>query len=281
MSIGRMLLSSWSPSRQRLREPGTVLSAIVLLTVVVAGLVAPLLGYEPGLDVDPSRISEGPSVSAFMGTDHLGRSVGWRLAHACRAFTLPGLLAAITALVLGVPAGAVAGWRTGLLASTVRVLLDIVSAVPRLVLVLLVCTIFGPGFVTLALAAGLAYAPTLADSIRVRVRDLRLAGHVDAWTTHGLSTQRILWLHLVALGCGRLVIRRLLELFAFVLVLETTLSYIGGFGVPEPTPSWGNMLAFDWGHDGHLVPLFAPAVALWVTLAATARVASVFAECET
>ncbi|MFT4622451.1 MAG: peptide/nickel transport system permease protein [Myxococcota bacterium] len=274
----RMIGAAWSPAVRRLQAPAASVALLTVCLVVLAGMLAPLSGYVPGYDVVPARAGSGPGLEAWLGTDHLGRDVFWRLVHACRAFTIPGVLAAATATCIGLPAGAAAGWRPGIVASALRFLTDVIAAVPRLVLVLLVCGVLGTGVVPLAIGAGLAYTPALSETIRDRVETLRVEGRVDAWRAHGLSDTRILWLHLVALGCGRLIARRSLELFAFVLVLETTLSYIGGFGVQEPSPSWGNMLAFDWGHAVHPVPALAPAAAIWWTLWATTRLAATFAE---
>ena len=80
---------------------------------------------------------------------------------------------------------------------------------------------------------------------------------------------RLVLVHLLWAACRRLIARHLLGLFAFFLVLETTLSYLD-FGVPQPWPSWGNMLAFDLDQsEAGLWLLLAPAGAIWVVLAAT------------
>ncbi|MBW1879784.1 MAG: hypothetical protein JRJ84_15585, partial [Deltaproteobacteria bacterium] len=71
----------------------------------------------------------------------------------------------------------------------------------------------------------------------------------------------------------------LLTLFGYFLVLETTLSYIGGFGVQEPMPSWGNMLVFEWGRDVWYAPqVMAPVIMLWLTIGAAALVAESLGE---
>ncbi len=274
----RMMLAEWQPALMGLRRPTAMLALGLWIGVVLAGFIAPLSGFVPGMDVDVDHAGLGPSATAWLGTDHLGRDVFWRLTYGCRAFTAPGTIAMSVALALGLPIGALSGWRASPTSAGLRFISDALASVPRLVFVLLVSTVFGSGLVVLGVAAGLAFVPTLAEAIRDRVTQLRLQGHVESWQAHGLTDARILWVHLVAVGCGRLIARRLLELFAFVLVLETTLSYIGMFGVQEPTPSWGNMLAFDWGRASHLVPWLAPALAIWITLAATARLAELFAE---
>lgn len=88
---------------------------------------------------------------------------------------------------------------------------------------------------------------------------------------------RLLGLHLVGAACGRSVLRHLVWTFGGFVMLESTLSYLGGFGVREPVPSWGNMLVFEWGREVSAASV-APALALWTTAVATAAAARVFAE---
>ena len=224
-------------------------------------------GFDVVADVAPNNASQGPSADAWLGTDHLGRDVLWRLITGSEAFVGPAVLACAVAAALGVPGGALAGYTDGLAPRLVRWSLTVVASVPRLVLVLLVASIYGSEPAVLAAAVGAAWAPSLAEAVRGRVQSLRRAEFVLAARAHGHSTASILGRHVLWVNCRRLVGRNLLHLFGFFAVVESTLSYIGGFGVEEPQPSWGNMLAFEIGiHDGNLLAVAAPAAALWVTV---------------
>lgn len=240
---------------------------------VVAGIVALRLasalgGYDVVGDVDVTRASLAPSGAHWLGTDHLGRDIAWRLATASRNFVDAGLLACALAAGLGVPAGALAGYVGGWLEQGIQYGFTVVSAIPRFVLVLLLCTITEASPQVLALGAGLAYAPTLGDAVFSRVAELRRQEFVLASRAYGVGHWRLLWVHLVWGACGRLIGRHLLSLFGFFLVLETTLAYLGGFGVQEPTPSWGNMLAFEWGQSpDNPWGVWAPALVTWLAVA--------------
>lgn len=253
-------------------DVASALGLALLALVVITALLSPLAGYEPGLDVNVGARSLAPSLAHPLGTDHLGRDVLWRLLLACRAFMGPGALACAVAAALAVPAGGLAGFYGGPVGSVLRFGSTVVASVPRFVLVLLVATVYGNSLALLGVAAGVAYAPALLEDVHARVEELRTSEMVLASHAHGVPTWRLLWVHLVIGACGGIILRHLVLLFGFVVVLETTLSYIGGFGVPEPTPSWGNMLVFDWGYDGSVVSRLAPAVALWATVAATTAV---------
>lgn len=275
----RALAVSERTGRLFRRHPAALCSGLLLLAVVVVGLVVPWMGYDPITDVDPSQAQLPPGPGHWLGTDHLGRDVFKRLLLACQFFVGPGLLACGVAAVVAIPAGAIAGYSGGWIESALRWVFTVVASVPRFVLVLLVLSIYGDRLWLLALAAGVAYSPTLAEALFARIESLRSADYVLANRAYGVPGWRILWVHLVWAASRRLIGRHLLTLFGYFLVLETTLSYIGGFGVQEPMPSWGNMLVFEWGHGHWYSPqVLAPVIALWTTIAATAWAAEALEE---
>ncbi len=245
-----------------------------LVLVVLAMVLSVISGYNPVLDVNTQALHAAPSAQHLLGTDHLGRDVFARLFYATRMFCLPGLLAALVCLLLAVPAAAFAGfspgvWRQGFLATNA-----LLASVPRFVVVLLVASIFGCSSLLLAVVTGVVFVPVLGDAVYARIDQLRVQGFVRVQRAHGISEASILWRHLVWAACRRLIAVNLVHLFAFYLVLECTLSYIGGLGIQEPLPSWGNMMAFEWGRsDVHLMASLAPTLTLWVTMAALAIVA--------
>jgi len=256
------------------RNPAATLAALWLLVIVIMGLVALLSRYDPITDVHVGQAELGPGPGHWLGTDHLGRDVLKRLALACQFFVAPGMLACLVSAAIAIPAGAIAGFEGGWIEAGIRWVFTVVASVPRFVLLLLVLSIYGDRLYLLAIAAGVAYAPTLAEAVFGRIEGLRSAEYVLANRAYGVPSWRILWVHLVWAASRRLVARHLVTLFGYYLVLETTLSYIGGFGVQEPMPSWGNMLAFDWGYSAWYAPqVLAPVVVLWVTIVAIAWVA--------
>ncbi|MDP2311866.1 MAG: hypothetical protein Q8P41_03110 [Pseudomonadota bacterium] len=249
------------------RTVGLGLVGALILAWVLA-LVAP---YDIVADVNPARASLGPSGAHWLGTDHLGRDVAWRLLLGSRAFVAPGLLTAAIAGLVGGAAGALAGWFGGPVAALVRYTFTVGASVPRFVLVLLAGAIFGADPAVLAVATGLACAPAVGEAVTCRLEELRRAEFVLALRAHGVPEGRILGYHLLWVNARGLVARQVLQAFGFFLVVETTLSYLGGFGVQEPTPSWGNMLAFEFGiPDGNLLAWMAPAAAIWAGILGTA-----------
>ncbi len=251
-----------------------------ILGLLLAGWAASWLsGYDVVADVDPTRAGLPPGGGHWLGTDHMGRDVFWRLVLASRAFVGPGRHAHQQGHGAGEQPGAVAGYLGGGPAGVLRYGFAVIHAVPRFVLVLLAGAIYGAEPVVLAVAAGVSYAPTLGESVHARIESLRNADFVDAARAHGLSPAAILGRHLLWVNCRRLVGRHLLFAFAFYLLLETTLSFLGGFGVEEPDPSWGNMLAFEFGiPDGNPWAWIAPALAIWMTIGGTLLASEALAE---
>lgn len=255
------------------------LGGLGLLLVGSAWLLSLFGGYDVIADVDITRASQGPSGAHWLGTDHLGRDIFWRLVTASEAFFGPGLLAALVALGVGVPVGALAGWLGGAAAGLLRYGFTVVSALPRFVLVLLVCAIYGNEVWIIALVAGAAYVPVVGEAVYERVSHFRGAGFVLAAEAHGVHPLRVLGYHLLWVNCRKLLARHALQLFAFFLLLETTLSYIGGFGVEEPQPSWGNMIAFEWAtFEGNDWATRAPMLAIWGVLLSAMLVGELFSE---
>ena len=242
----------------------------LLLALGAAWLLSLLGGYDVVIDVDVSRANQGPSAAHWLGTDDLGRDVGWRMLKATEAFVGPGLLACFLSFLLAVPGGAWAGWKGGWVAEGIRFLFTVLASLPRFVFVLLVCSIYGTDSWTLGVAAGIAYAPALSEAVYAKVSEFRQAGFVLAARAHGLSTPRILGIHILWVNCRGLVLRHLLQLFAFFLLLETTLSCLGDFGVQEPMPSWGNMIGIgrlQFGEsNANALATWAPVAAIWLSI---------------
>lgn len=231
------------------------------LLALAFGLLG-LLGLGvPGdlLPVDMSQRLLLPSVAHPLGTDWLGRDLLLRVLLGTRAFFLPGLAAALIALFVGGSLGALGGYApekealaarcpallvlNSLVSALARLLLQVLQALPRLVSLLLVFAVFGFEPWILALTAGLLYAGELGEALYRRVRTESAEPYVTALRAEGVSDARVLGYHILWQNGRRLLARHLCYAWAFVVTVETTLSFLPGeFGLQEPTPSWGNML---------------------------------------
>ncbi|MCA9552570.1 MAG: ABC transporter permease [Myxococcales bacterium] len=257
----------------------------LLLAVFLAMGVAGLLIDYGFVGVKMSQALELPGPEHLLGTDRLGRDLLPRVLVATRGFFLPGLLAAVIAAVLGVSLGAFAGyapvregieqrprWARALLdaaRAVVKLALALPAALPRFVSIVLLCAAWGFEPFLIGAVAGVLYAAELGEDVRQRVDQCAHEEYVEAARSEGLSWARILGLHILWLHCRPLIVRHLVHLWSFVILVETSLSFIPGeFGIQEPDPSWGNMLvgARDPALTGHLWPSVVPTVAIVFTV---------------
>jgi peptide/nickel transport system permease protein len=237
----------------RLRSWEGVAGAVVVFLILGMRLVAVFIDVDPGAPTDQPLV--GPSFAHLLGTDQLGRDVLERMIESTEAFVVPGVVAVCAALGVGVPLGAGIGfWPRTRSAAVARFGLTIVGAWPRLVLVVVVVAIFmvsvsdpaawaSARLYVLALLVALSFVPQLAHEIAEKVLTFQREEFVEAARAHGIPDSRILFHHILWANCRELVLRQCCLLFASFLLVETSLSYLGDYGVPPPRPSWGNILS--------------------------------------
>jgi len=252
--------------RTLLRRPVLAVAVLVLLVVVVVGLFAPLLAPYPPDISDYSRVGRSPGGPNLLGTDAVGRDVLSRLMFGART----SLFAAVETVLVSVSLGAVLGILAGYLGGWVDAVLDRINSalmsVPPLILAIALLAALGKGLVKAMLAIGLVYATRIFRVARASAKEIRALTYIDAAEVIGAGPWRIAFRHVLPNAISPILVLVVLT-FAAAIVAEAGLTYIG-LGVPPPTASWGSML-----HDAsermeltHL--LYAPGIALLVTISA-------------
>lgn len=245
--------------------PLRVRIAIALLALlVVACVVGPaLLQRDPTAigDVLSQRFSapmqrDGSDIWHLFGTDAFGRDMLARLLQAGRLSLLIGVAGALLSGVLGAALGAVAGWRPGLIDTTITAASDTLQSIPRLVLLLACAALWRPGIPTLLTVLALTGWMGVARLIRAEVGGLVDRDFVAAAKVLGASQGRMLSRHVLPNAIAPALVATTLGIGNAIL-LESGLSFLG-LGVQAPAPSWGNMIA---GGREHLV------TAPWIALA--------------
>ncbi|MEM7679147.1 MAG: hypothetical protein AAF449_24475 [Myxococcota bacterium] len=227
-----------------------------LMVLTVAGLAGLFVDHHFEVVMD-DRL-KGPSFIHPLGTDWLGRDLLARLVAGTRGFFLPGLVATVVCSVLGVGLGALVGYRPPTdalrlpsarrrafewMQKLIGVVLALPGALPRMVVLVLLCAAFGFDAYLLAAGAALVYAGELGEDVRHRVRRCCQEEYVEAAIAAGRPGWWVLGYHILWLHVRSLVARHLFQLWAFVILMETSLSFMpGAFGIQEPESSWGNML---------------------------------------
>lgn len=233
-------------SRRRFRiGAGEALAGAYLIAAVVAAVAPGLLSPVDPLAISPSQAFSPPSLAdpavTLLGTDESGRSILSRIIHGAGPSLLIGASATAIGLLLGAALGLFAGLSGRVVDFAVNRLLEVLFALPGLLLALLLIVIVGPGVVTTTLAVGLSTAPGYARIIRGQVLAIRRSGYIEAATVLGVSPVRRLIRHMLPNTAGPLLALGTLGL-GQAIVWASALSYLGLGAVP-PSPEWGAMLA--------------------------------------
>ncbi|HEX7125226.1 MAG TPA: ABC transporter permease [Thermodesulfobacteriota bacterium] len=242
-------------------------AVVLLLALAVPVSRGRLFGLDPDA-MDLGAMLLPPQAGHLLGTDALGRDVLARVVAGAEASLLPGLLAVSVALALGVAAGVAAGYLAGSwVERVVNFALQLVDAVPRFVLFLVVVAAFKPSIFAIMAVAGVTASPGVASHVATRVRLLAARGHVEAARALGLTRLAIVGRHVLWNHCRPVVAIQASLLMGEAVLIETALSYLG-FGVQEPAASWGNMVAMGKDHffAGAFHLAVAPAAAIVVAV---------------
>ncbi|MFZ1604697.1 MAG: ABC transporter permease, partial [Enterococcus aquimarinus] len=141
--IGQVIFSS----------PVYTFSVVFLIVLIILSLIAPLLPLDPNA-TDVSNMSQPPSLAHWFGTDEVGRDYFIRVLYGGRVSLLVGVLAMLTATTIGTLVGLTAGYFGGLIDSILMRLLDVLSAIPWLVLVIVLSVFLKPGLTTIIVIIG-------------------------------------------------------------------------------------------------------------------------------
>lgn len=263
------------PSRDlRLRWGLTILTMLVFGAIALPALSALAGGASPTNigDVLATRLVrpfgvDGSGTLHVLGTDAFGRDVLMRLWLGARISLGVGLLGSLLAGVIGIALGMIAAWRGGLTDRVVLALSDALLAIPRLVLLLVIATLWGPGLTTVVVVLALTGWMSVARLVRADVLGVRALPYVEAAVAIGVPSHSLLLRHVLpnALGSARVAITLGI---GNAMLLESGLSFLG-LGVQPPTPSWGNMISGgrDWLITAPWIAL-SPGVALIITVVA-------------
>jgi len=243
---------------------------LLIVTLVIVSYVLGtfhLLPRDPQ-DIDLELMMAPPGTTGhLLGTDFMGRDILSRLIVGIQAYFLPGLLAIVIALIFGTVFGVLAGYRGGRFDTIITYVNNLVDSFPRLVLILLVIAAFKPDIYYIMIVIGLTNVPVVASLIKGRIQFLKQKSFIEADNALGLPTGTIILKHLLWHNCRSLLIIQATIGMAEAILMETSLSYLG-FGVQEPTPSWGNMVqaGANYFMQGKFWQSTAPALAILFTI---------------
>ena len=227
----------WRRFKQhRVAYVGFFFFMILLLAVIVGPYLVP---YEFD-QVSLSERMQMPSARHWLGTDELGRDTWARIMHGGRVSLTVGLAVALSTVVIGGLIGILAGYVGGALDNALMRLVDTIYTVPRIVLLLVLSKLAGPGLLNIIIILVALEWTNAARLARSAVLSFREQEFVLAAQCLGASRWRVMLRHLLPNALGPLIVSATLDAGAAIRA-ETTLSFLG-LGIQPPTPSWGNLL---------------------------------------
>ncbi|MBS4212148.1 MULTISPECIES: oligopeptide ABC transporter permease [Neobacillus] len=237
-------LSPWAIARKKFVQ--NKLAMISFIFLVIVGIISFLAPYITTADITRVNIADmslEPSSKHWLGTDKSGRDVFTRLIYGGRISLLVGLSCTIFVIFIGTLIGSVAGYFGGAVDNLLMRFTDFILNFPFLVFVIVINAIFFgkvSGLWVLIAVISFLYWGGIARIVRSKILAEKENEYITAAISIGCSPAKVIVKHLLPNVLSTIIVQATIT-FASMIVIESALSYLG-FGVPQETPSWGNML---------------------------------------
>ncbi|HEY2042801.1 MAG TPA: ABC transporter permease [Jatrophihabitans sp.] len=218
---------------------GTIAWAVLI--ILLAGLAVLVLAPQLVASGNPTASTGtalvGPSGQHWFGTDQLGRDVLTRTVWGARPVVVASVVGIAIATLSGVALGLIGGVAPPLVSGLIMRILDVILALPALLIALMVVAIVGTGTTSVIVAVGFAYAPAFARVIYSSVRRLRTADYIAAAKVFGGTGVHSIFRHLLPNLANEIAVL-VSSAIGWAVLTAGTLSFLG-FGVSLPKPDWG------------------------------------------
>lgn len=234
----------------------TMVGVVMILIIVLSAILAPILTpYDPDT-MDPVNALQGSSLAHLLGTDRYGRDLLTRLLYGGRYSLVLGFAAAALSAVFGLVLGTVAGYFGGWVDNLIMRFLDVLQAIPGMLLSICIATALGNGFGNTIIALSIGGIAGITRMLRARILSERKNEYLEAAESINCSTTRVMFKHLLPNTVSPVIVNITMGIGATIMQ-AAGLSYIG-LGIPIGTPEWGAMLT-----EGRSYILDAPHLLLW------------------
>ena len=223
-------------ARNRLVLAGAILVVLVVLTALLARLIAP---YDP-ISNNIRAALQPPSSLYLFGTDRFGRDVFSRVVFGSQLSLLVGLVSVAISATFGTLLGLTSGFFGGWIDDVIGRVMDVLFSFPALVLAIAIAATLGPGITNAIIAIAVVYAPLFGRVVRGPVLVERSKDYVEAARALGVGSSRLILRHVLPNVLSPLIVQVTLTI-SHAILLESYLSFLG-LGTQPPYPSWGTML---------------------------------------
>lgn len=216
---------------------GLVMLSILVFFALSADIIAPYDPVEPNYAI---RL-QGPTPEHIFGTDELGRDIFTRLIYGTRISLTVGLIAVSISCVAGCTLGAIAGYYGGKFDNIIMRCVDVLMAIPSILLNIAIVAALGTGLQNVMIAIGISSIPGYCRIMRASILSLRDQEFVEASRAAGAKDFFIITQHIIPNCLAPLIVQATLRIGAAILSCAS-MSFIG-LGIVPPTPEWGAMLS--------------------------------------
>lgn len=247
--------------KSKLAMFGLSILVLLFLVAIFADIIAPY----PYEQQELTNQFQSPNAAHLFGTDEFGRDIFSRVVYGTRISLVVGFISVGIALVIGGTLGALSGYYGGKTDNVIMRLMDVLLAIPSILLAISIAAALGPGLFNLMIAVGISAIPGYARIMRASVLSIRDQEFVEAARATGSGDLRIIFKHIVPNCMAPMIVQATLGV-AFAILTAAGLSFIG-LGIEPPRPEWGAMLSGGRGYIRHypFMTLF-PGLAIVVTI---------------
>ena len=223
------------------RYPLGAFGLVVVILFVLAALFANSLSVYDPTSTNPRSSLSPPTSEHLLGADFMGRDMYSRIIHGARISLAVGLGSTLIGCFFGVAIGLMSGFLLGWFDLVTQRIIDIMQALPLLVMALVMAASLGPSLENTIIAISIPVIPHVARVIRANTLALREMPFVEAAKAQGMSDLRVAVRHILPNTVAPVIVLATAQLGSAILT-EASLSFLG-LGIPEPHPSWGRMLS--------------------------------------
>ena len=250
------------------RNKGAMAGLVILLLLFAVALTIDFwLDQELVIGQNVRERLQGPSLRHFFGTDEMGRDLFWRVMYGSRFSLSIGFVAVFVSLVVGVPLGAVAGYYGDTVETVIMRITDIFSAVPAILMAVVVVSVLGANTVNLMIAVGVSSIPGFVRVTRAAVLTVRNEEYIEAARALGKNDLYIIFFHVLPNCLSPIIVQTTLRV-ASAIVSASSLSFLG-LGIKPPAPEWGALLTAGRNYIlGYSYLTFFPGLSIMITVLA-------------
>jgi peptide/nickel transport system permease protein len=227
--------------RSLVRRPGFLVALLYVVLVVLSAFVPRLFtARDPNATFPVDKLLP-PSTAHLFGTDELGRDLFTRMVYGSGLSIEATIIAIGLAVILGLLLGVLSGFAGGNVDVAIMRFVDVMLAIPALLLSLAIVTAIGFGTVNVAIAVGVGLTPGFARITRSEVLRIKHLPYVEAARSSGASRFRVLRRHVLPNSWGPVLVLAVLD-FGTAILAVSSLSFLG-FGAPPPQSEWGSLIS--------------------------------------